>query len=97
MFQLDTAGFAGVFGYAWVTVLHLWLRVSFRATLVAANGMVAGWLAVYLLLLRPPRDHPQLPAYQRVPTSERFGTAGAHTERLWPSPSCQSITVQPPS
>lgn len=70
-------GFAGVFGYAWVTVLHLWLGVSFRATLLAANGFTAGWLAVYYLLLRPPRHTPSLPPYQRVPTSERFGDVGA--------------------
>ena len=70
------AGFAGVFGYAWVTVLHLWLGVTFKATLLAANGFTAAWLSVYnLLLQRPRRD---AAAYQRVPTLERITTAGTH-------------------
>ena len=37
-------GFAGVFGYAWVTILHLWLGLRFDHVLLAANASAIAWL-----------------------------------------------------
>lgn len=42
--EMDAAGFAGVFGYAWVTVLHLWLGLRFDHVLLAANASAVAWL-----------------------------------------------------
>ncbi|PSC75581.1 battenin [Micractinium conductrix] len=52
-------GFAGVFGYAWVALLHMLGGLSFRATLLLANVTTAAWLAVYHLLLDPPEARVQ--------------------------------------
>ncbi len=49
------AGFAGVFGYAWVATLHVWARVSFRHTLLAANASSILWLIIYYSLLDQPQ------------------------------------------
>jgi battenin len=46
-------GAAGVAGYAWVAGLTLGAGWSLRCALAAANITVAGWLAVYFLLLPP--------------------------------------------
>jgi len=47
-------GFAGVFGYAWVTVLHVWIGMSFCATILLAWSLVIGWLGVFFFLLPAP-------------------------------------------
>ncbi|KAL4854287.1 hypothetical protein ACK3TF_004978 [Chlorella vulgaris] len=47
-------GFAGVFGYAWIALLHLLGGMSFTATLLAANVTTVAWVAVYHLLLDSP-------------------------------------------
>lgn len=47
-------GFAGVGGYTWVAMLHVWLGLSFRCTLLAANVTVGAWLATYFWLLERP-------------------------------------------
>ncbi|PRW51162.1 Batten s disease Cln3 isoform A [Chlorella sorokiniana] len=49
-------GFAGVFGYAWVLLLHFLAGLSFTATLLLANATCAAWLAVYHLLLEAPEE-----------------------------------------
>ena len=41
---MTSTGFAGVFGYAWVTVLHLWLGLRFDHVLLAANASAVAWL-----------------------------------------------------
>lgn len=45
---------AGVAGYTWVAVLHLWLGFSFRTTLMLANITSVAWLFIYHAVL-PPR------------------------------------------
>ncbi|KAL4429218.1 hypothetical protein ABPG77_010197 [Micractinium sp. CCAP 211/92] len=52
-------GFAGVFGYAWVALLHLFAGLSFTSTLLLANATTAAWLAVYHLLLEKPEQRVQ--------------------------------------
>ena len=47
-------GFAGVFGYGWMTVLHVWAGMSFRATILLAWSLVIGWLGVFFYLLPAP-------------------------------------------
>jgi hypothetical protein len=42
--SICAAGFAGVAGYAWVTVLHLWLGLRFDHVLLAANASAIAWL-----------------------------------------------------
>ena len=45
---------AGVAGYTWVAVLHLWWGFSFRTTLMLANITSVAWLFIYHAVL-PPR------------------------------------------
>lgn len=47
-------GFAGVFGYAWVAVLHVMVTWSLRMTLLTANILVIAWLLSFFVLLEPP-------------------------------------------
>ncbi|KAA6416471.1 MAG: golgi integral membrane protein [Trebouxia sp. A1-2] len=47
-------GFAGVAGYTWVAVLHLWLGFTFRTTLLLANVTSVAWLFIYHKVLPPP-------------------------------------------
>ena len=47
-------GFAGVFGYAWVALFHLGLKLDFRATLLVANVLGALYAATFFVLLPPP-------------------------------------------
>ena len=42
---------AGVAGYTWVAVLHLWWGFSFRTTLMLANITSVAWLFVYHAVL----------------------------------------------
>ena len=48
-------GFAGVFGYAWVTILHSMLEIPLPTVVLAANILVVAWLATFHLHLSPPR------------------------------------------
>jgi hypothetical protein len=43
---------AGIMGYAWVAVLHYWMQLTFKTTLLIATAMPALWLAVFHALLR---------------------------------------------
>ena len=45
---------AGVAGYTWVAILHLWWGLSFRTTLMLANITSVAWLFIYHAVL-PPR------------------------------------------
>lgn len=58
-----------MFGYAWVAALHVWLRLSFTATLLLALLLPAAWLGVFHLVLQ--RAQPPAPAvaYQQLPLS----------------------------
>ena len=47
-------GFAGVFGYAWVAVLHVIIGMGFKLTLMLAWAIVFSWLFVYFIVLEPP-------------------------------------------
>ncbi|GAB4818577.1 hypothetical protein N2152v2_005623 [Parachlorella kessleri] len=52
-------GFAGVFGYSWVALLHVLGGLSFKVTLLAANATTVAFLAVYGSLLGPSQPwHP---------------------------------------
>merc|ERR1719464_2062685 len=51
-------GFAGVFGYAWVVLLHQVVGLSLPATLLAACTLVAAWLLVYFAVLQAPEADP---------------------------------------
>jgi len=56
-------GFAGVFGYGWITVLHVWVGLSFCATILLAWSLVIAWLVVFFYLLPAPppvSDTPKL-------------------------------------
>lgn len=44
-------GFAGIAGYMWVAVLHLWLGFSFTWTLLIAQSHVALWWYVFFYVL----------------------------------------------
>eukprot|EP00614_Pseudopedinella_elastica_P018764 CAMPEP_0172650154 /NCGR_PEP_ID=MMETSP1068-20121228/242151_1 /TAXON_ID=35684 /ORGANISM="Pseudopedinella elastica, Strain CCMP716" /LENGTH=686 /DNA_ID=CAMNT_0013464517 /DNA_START=119 /DNA_END=2179 /DNA_ORIENTATION=+ len=63
-------GFAGVFGYAWVTLLHLWLGLSFRATVLAALLLVACWVGVFFRMLPPPPEPAAFTAESAAPAAE---------------------------
>lgn len=47
-------GFAGVFGYSWVMILHVMFEWSFEDTLMAAQTTVIAFLATYFMLLESP-------------------------------------------
>lgn len=47
-------GFAGIFGYAWVFVLHFGFKLSRQATLSAACVLAAAWLLTFFFLLGDP-------------------------------------------
>ena len=47
-------GFAGVFGYMWVAVLHVMLGFSFKTTLLLALVLPMCWILVYFVLLESP-------------------------------------------
>ena len=47
---------AGVAGYTWVAVLHLWWGLSFKATLMLANITSVAWLLIYHAVLPPIRS-----------------------------------------
>ena len=54
-FYLSSRGcVAGVAGYTWVAILHLWWGLSFRTTLMLANITSMAWLFIYHAVL-PPR------------------------------------------
>ena len=44
-------GFAGIFGYAWIVVFHMWCGLSFAATTLLALSLVVLYLWVYFGLL----------------------------------------------
>ena len=46
---------AGVAGYTWVAVFHLWCGLSFRTTLLLANITSVAWLFIYNAVLPPPK------------------------------------------
>lgn len=46
---------AGVAGYTWVAILHLWLTFSFKTTLMLANITSVAWLVIYYTVLPPPK------------------------------------------
>lgn len=48
---------AGIMGYAWVAVLHYWLQLSYRTTLLIATIMPGIWLAVFHSLMRLSQPH----------------------------------------
>lgn len=66
---------AGLAGYAWVAVLHQLMRLSFTATLLAANITAALWLLVYYRLL-PAASSMEEVRYQAVTGSDRAGKGG---------------------
>ena len=47
-------GFAGVFGYAWLNVLHVWIGLSFAVTILSALVLTIVWLYTFFRLLPPP-------------------------------------------
>ena len=47
-------GFAGVFGYAWVALLHIIAGLSFKTTLLMAWTIVCLWVLIYFRILEPP-------------------------------------------
>ena len=47
-------GFAGVFGYGWIAVLHVMLGMSFGACLMAALILPVSWIVVYFVVLDSP-------------------------------------------
>jgi battenin len=59
-----------VFGYAWATVLHEWVGLSFGATLLLAWSLVGAWLGVFFYLLPPP---PPSPGVAVSPRSDKRG------------------------
>lgn len=46
---------AGVAGYTWVAVLHVWLGLSFKSTLLLANLTSVSWLCIYHGVLPTPK------------------------------------------
>lgn len=46
---------AGVAGYTWVALLHVWLGLTFKTTLMLANIISISWLYVYHRVLPSPR------------------------------------------
>lgn len=65
-------GFAGVFGYGWVTVLHVWIGMSFCATILLAWSLVVAWLGVFFFLLPAP---PPLSGTSVTSTNTKQGDA----------------------
>jgi len=51
-------GFAGVFGYAWLTVLHEWCGLPFSATILLALVLPLAWMFFFLKLPPPPPAPP---------------------------------------
>jgi len=47
-------GFAGVFGYAWLTVLHTWCGLGFTPTILLALSLAVAWIFVFFRVLPPP-------------------------------------------
>ena len=47
-------GFAGVFGYTWVSLLHVVLGLRFSTTLLSAQITVGAFLATYFMVLEAP-------------------------------------------
>lgn len=43
-------GFAGIAGYAWMVIMHSWLGLSFKTTLLSANIMPIAWLRIFAWL-----------------------------------------------
>jgi len=48
---------AGILGYAWVAVLHYWLKLSYTVTLLIATAMPGLWLVVFHGLMRLSSRH----------------------------------------
>ena len=46
---------AGVAGYTWVAILHVWLGLTFKTTLVLANITSVAWLCIYHGVLPAPK------------------------------------------
>ncbi|KAL3159139.1 hypothetical protein ABBQ32_011133 [Trebouxia sp. C0010 RCD-2024] len=67
-------GFAGVAGYTWVAVLHLWWGASFRTTLMLANITSVAWLFIYHAVL-PPRKQEAVSQLHTLVSSRSNGTA----------------------
>lgn len=67
-------GFAGVFGYGWITVLHVWVGLSFCATILLAWSLVIAWLVVFFYLLPAP---PPFSSTSGGLTSKKQGVAVA--------------------
>ena len=70
-------GFAGVFGYAWVVLLHsptIGLGFPFAYTLMAANVLPMCWLVVFSVVLTPlpgALPHPQRLWHYKVQLPDR--------------------------
>jgi battenin len=76
-------GLAGVFGYAWVAMLHIALGLSFRATLLSALVLPILWLYVFFKLLAPDMG-PEVTVVEDVNDDESQplqGERGASSER----------------
>lgn len=65
---------AGVAGYTWVAVLHLWLGLTFRTTLLLANVTSVAWLFIYHKVLPPPN----LEAVSQLHTLTSRGDSTSH-------------------
>lgn len=65
---------AGVAGYTWVAVLHLWWGASFRTTLMLANITSVAWLFIYHAVL-PPRKQEAVSQLHTLVSSRSNGTA----------------------
>ena len=46
---------AGVAGYTWVAILHVWLGLTFKTTLLSANITSVAWLCIYHGVLPAPK------------------------------------------
>lgn len=79
-------GLAGVGGYAWVALLHLWGGLSFQATLELACVFPLLYVLVFLFVL----DRSRLPRPGRATTCRspmrRRGRTRAWPSRSWPWP-----------
>lgn len=53
-FWSSGTGFAGIFGYAWVALLHVYAGLSFRTTLLWALMLPIVWLVCYFKMVKVP-------------------------------------------
>lgn len=55
-FWSSGTGFAGIFGYAWVALFHVYMGLSFRTTLLSALVLPVVWLLCYFKILEFPME-----------------------------------------